>query len=95
MGYQRRGNSGGGSRSDGRRNRRNKRRFVRKRVCEFCVGKDKVIDYKNADELKRYVSEYGRMRPRRQTGTCAKHQRLVAVAVKRARHIALLPFVVE
>lgn len=106
MGYQRsssggRGRSGGG-RSGGRGRdgsddgpRRNKRRFARKRVCEFCVGKDKVIDYKKADELKRYVSEYGRLRPRRQTGACAKHQRAVAVAVKRARHIALLPFVVE
>ena len=78
-----------------RRNGNNKRRFERKRVCEYFVGKGKVIDYKNTDELKRYVSEYGRMRPRRQTGTCAKHQRDVAVAVKRARHIALLPFVVE
>ena len=84
----RRSNQGGGQ-------RRGKRRFARKRVCEFCVGKDKVIDYKNADELKRYISEYGRIRPRRQTGTCAKHQREVAVAVKRARHIAMLPFVVE
>jgi len=105
MGYQR--SSGGGGRSSGRGGRsggrggrsgggrRNKRRFARKRVCEFCVGKDKVIDYKKADELKRYVSEYGRIRPRRQTGACAKHQRAVAVAVKRARHIALLPFVVE
>lgn len=103
MGYQR-SNSGGRGRSGGGRGRggssdggprRNKRRFARKRVCEFCVGKDKVIDYKKADELKRYVSEYGRIRPRRQTGACAKHQRAVAVAVKRARHIALLPFVVE
>lgn len=91
MGYQRR--EGRSNREGGRR--QNKRRFARKRVCEFCVGKDKVIDYKNADELKRYVSEYGRIRPRRQTGACAKHQREVAVAVKRARHIALLPFVVE
>lgn len=79
----------------GPRRNNGKRRFERKRVCEYCVGKGKVIDYKNTDELKRYVSEYGRMRPRRQTGTCAKHQRDVAVAVKRARHIALLPFVVE
>ena len=93
MGYQRR--SSGGRRQGGGGRRRNKRRFTRKRVCEFCVGKDKTIDYKKTDELKRYVSEYGRMRPRRQTGTCAKHQRQVAIAVKRARHIALLPFVVE
>jgi len=106
MGYQRSNSGGrsGGGRSGGGRSggdhsdggpRRNKRRFARKRVCEFCVGKDKEIDYKKADELKRYVSEYGRIRPRRQTGACAKHQRAVAVAVKRARHIALLPFVVE
>ena len=93
MGYQRRNT--GGRRRKGGGQRRNKRRFTRKRVCEFCVGKDKVIDYKKADELKRYVSEYGRIRPRRQTGACARHQRQVAVAVKRARHIALLPFVVE
>ncbi len=72
-----------------------KRRFTRNRVCEFCVSKDKEIDYKKADELKRYVSEFGRMRPRRQTGTCAKHQRAVAIAVKRARHLALLPFVTD
>lgn len=92
-----RGRSRGGDdqQQGGGPRRNNKRRFERKRVCEFCVGKGKVIDYKNADELKRYVSEYGRMRPRRQTGTCAKHQRDVAVAVKRARHIALLPFVLE
>ncbi|MBE2220513.1 MAG: 30S ribosomal protein S18 [Anaerolineae bacterium] len=96
MGYQRRSNNNNDDDDDnGGGPRRNKRRFARKRVCEFCVGKNKAIDYKNADELKRYVSEYGRIRPRRQTGACAKHQREVAVAVKRARHIALLPFVVE
>lgn len=72
---------------------RRKRRYSRRRVCEFCVSKDKTIDYKKPEELKRYVSEFGRIRPSRQTGTCAKHQREVAVAVKRARHIALLPFV--
>ena len=88
-------NDRSGGDSDGDSEGRGKRRFARKRVCEFCVGKDKAIDYKKADELKRYVSEYGRLRPRRQTGACAKHQRAVAVAVKRARHIALLPFVVE
>jgi small subunit ribosomal protein S18 len=54
-----------------------------------------VIDYKDHEMLKRYVNEFGRIRPRRQTGTCAKHQRALAVAVKRARHIALLPFVAE
>jgi len=69
-------------------------RMRRKRYCAFCV--DKVqIDYKNGDMLNRYVNEYGRIRPRRQTGTCARHQRDLAIAIKRARHIALLPFVSE
>jgi small subunit ribosomal protein S18 len=77
-------------------NNRKKRKFTsRRRVCEFCASRDKVIDYKKSDELKKYVSEYGRIRPRRQTGACAKHQREVAIAVKRARHLALLPFVVD
>jgi small subunit ribosomal protein S18 len=67
-------------------------RFRRKRVCNFCVDKIE-IDYKKNDVLRRYVNEYGRIKPRRQTGTCAKHQRELAVAIKRARHIALLPFV--
>jgi small subunit ribosomal protein S18 len=55
----------------------------------------KLIDYKQHEMLSRYVNEVGRIRPRRQTGTCAKHQRALAVAVKRARHIALLPFADE
>lgn len=67
----------------------------RKRVCAFCADRVKEIDYKQADMLSRYVSEYGRIKPRRQTGTCAKHQRSLAVAIKRARHLALLPFVAE
>ena len=67
----------------------------RKRACNFCVDGVKVIDYKQHEMLSRYVNEYGRIRPRRQTGTCAKHQRALAVAVKRARHIALLPFADE
>lgn len=66
---------------------------MRKKACNFCVDGVKIIDYKKADMLQRYVNEYGRIRPRRQTGTCAKHQRALAQAVKRARHIALLPFV--
>lgn len=74
---------------------RNKRFAPRKRVCEFCVEGNSFIDYKDGEHLKRYVTEFGRMRPRRQTGACAKHQRALAVAVKRARHLALLPFVVE
>ena len=67
----------------------------RRRVCAFCVDKGGDMDYKNADMLSRYVNDYGRIRPRRQTGTCAKHQRKLAIAIKRARHIALLPFVAE
>lgn len=67
----------------------------RKRSCNFCADGVKIIDYKQHEMLSRYVNEYGRIRPRRQTGTCAKHQRALAVAVKRARHIALLPFADE
>lgn len=66
-----------------------------KRNCAFCVDGTKEIDYKKHDMLSRYVSEYGRIKPRRQTGVCAKHQRGLATAVKRARHLALLPFVAE
>ena len=67
----------------------------RKKICAFCADKVKEIDYKEYDNLRRYVNEYGRIRPRRQTGTCAKHQRSLARAIKRARHIALLPFVAD
>jgi len=74
--------------------RRRKRIFRRNRVCGFCVDKIE-IDYKNKDVLRRYVNEFGRIKPRRQTGTCAKHQRSLAIAIKRARHLALLPFVSE
>ncbi len=73
-------------------NRPNRRFRTAKRVCQFCVEKT-PIDYKQVDVLTRYVNEFGRMRPRRQTGTCAKHQRHLAREIKRARHIALLPFV--
>ena len=64
----------------------------RKKVCVFC-GKDNVIDYKDVNKLKRYVSERGKILPRRITGNCAKHQRALTVAIKRARHIALMPYV--
>ena len=64
------------------------------RICTFCTEKQ-AIDYKNYDMLRRYVTEHGRIRPRRQTGTCARHQRELAGAIKRARHLALLPFVAE
>lgn len=64
----------------------------RKKVCIFC-GKDKVIDYKDTNTLRKFVSERGKILPRRITGTCAKHQRAITVAVKRARHVALMPYV--
>ena len=67
----------------------------KRRICAFCVEKVDEIDYKQYEVLRRYLTEHGRIRPRRQTGTCAKHQRSLARAVKRARHLALLPFVVD
>mgnify|MGYP003414899874 FL=1 len=66
----------------------------RKKVCVFC-GKDNVIDYKDTAKLKRYVSERGKILPRRITGNCAKHQRALTTAIKRARHVALMPYVAE
>lgn len=66
----------------------------RKKVCVFC-GKDNVIDYKDTNKLKRYISERGKILPRRITGNCAKHQRALTVAIKRARHVALMPYVCE
>ena len=66
----------------------------RKKVCVVC-GKDNVIDYKDTAKLKKYVSERGKILPRRITGTCAKHQRALTVAIKRARHVALMPYVAE
>ena len=68
--------------------------FFRKKVCRFCANKAK-IDYKDADGLKRFTTERGKILPRRITGTCAKHQRELTVAIKRARNICLLPFVTE
>jgi small subunit ribosomal protein S18 len=68
--------------------------FTKKKVCKFCIQKLK-IDYKDADSLRRFITERGKILPRRITGTCAKHQRALAAAIKRARIIALLPFVAE
>jgi small subunit ribosomal protein S18 len=71
----------------------NTRRYVSKpKFCQFCTDKSIVIDYKNVELLSRFINETGKIRPRRQTGTCAKHQREVAKAIKNARHIALMPF---
>lgn len=69
------------------------RRYVtRPKFCQFCSDKSLVIDYKLIDVLRKFTMEDGRIRPRRQTGTCAHHQRTLARAIKRARHLALLPF---
>ena len=67
----------------------------RKKVCQFCVDKATSIDYKDAAKLRRFISERSKILPRRTTGTCAAHQRQLTEAIKRARQIALLPFVTE
>ena len=69
-------------------------RYIPKRkVCAFCRDKVKEINYKEPVQLRNYVSNRGKIEPRRKTGTCARHQRLLALAIKRARHLALLPYV--
>ncbi|MDP6043956.1 MAG: 30S ribosomal protein S18 [Dehalococcoidales bacterium] len=65
----------------------------RRKFCSFCKNKIEVIDYKEPAKLRSYVSDRGKIEPRRKSGTCARHQRLLATAVKRARHLALLPYV--
>ena len=81
-----------------RRNRNNdddynpRFRKMRKKVCPLCSDKNLVLDYKNGDQLRKFVSDKGKILPRRATGACAKHQRTITLAVKRARHIAILPF---
>ena len=72
---------------DGRRSRR--------KVCAFCVDKIEEIDYKDVPRLRRYLSERAKIVPRRVTGTCARHQRQLTTAIKRARHLALLPYVTD
>ena len=64
----------------------------RRKVCAFCVDKIDVIDYKDPVKLRRFISERGKIEPRRKTGTCARHQRKLTLAIKRARHLALLPY---
>ncbi len=70
-------------------------RYHRERECRFCTNPKMTIDYKDIETLGRFVSEHGKIRARRQTGTCAKHQRELARAIKRSRHLALLPFTGE
>jgi small subunit ribosomal protein S18 len=75
--------------------RRDRGRRPKRRVCSFCVDKINEVDYKEASRLRRFTSERGKVLPRRITGNCARHQRQLTVAVKRARILALLPFTVE
>jgi len=94
-----RGERGEGRPSDGERGERGgdrrRRHFGRRKVCTFCVDKVQSIDYKDPMRLRRFLSDRARIEPRRKTGTCAKHQRWLAVALKRARHLALLPYSAE
>lgn len=82
--------NGRSSRGGGRR-----RYYSRPRTCQFCSDKSIVINYKDIQLLSSFVTREGKIRPRRQTGTCAKHQRSIARAVKQARHMALLPYTGE
>lgn len=72
--------------------RRDRGRKPKKRVCSFCVDKIAFVDYKEVTRLRRYITERGKILPRRISGNCAHHQRQLTVAIKRARHIALMPF---
>ena len=82
----------GGGRGGPRRGGGGGRFGGRRKVCGFCVDKIGEVDYKDTPRLRRYVSERGKIEPRRKLGTCARHQRSLTVAIKRARHVALLPF---
>ena len=91
-GGRREGGPGGGPGGPGGRPRGKRQYFRKKKVCKFCVEKMDFIDYKRADILSQFVQERGKILPRRMTGVCARHQRGLGVAIKRARNIALLPF---
>jgi small subunit ribosomal protein S18 len=92
-----RSSGGSGDRRGSRGSSRGRRygRFARRKRCAFCEHKTTVIDYKDTNLLRRFVTDQGKIRPRRRTGTCMRHQRRLATAIKRARHLALLPFVAE
>ncbi len=84
-----------GGRDAGKRSSSSGAPHRRKKVCAFCADKTGEIDYKDVAKLRKYVSERGKILPRRITGTCAKHQRALTVAIKRARHVALMPYIAE
>ena len=88
-----RGNRPGGRTSHGRSYRRGYR--PRRKVCAFCVGGTSNLNWKSADTFRRFINDGGGMRSRRKTGTCARHQRRLATAIKQARHMALLPYTIE
>ncbi len=92
--------------ADNKKNKRNGRngqddnynpryRKMRKKVCPLCADKNLVLDYKNADQLRKFINDKGKILPRRATGACAKHQRDITLTVKRARQIAILPYTAE
>lgn len=81
--------------SSSNNNNNRKRRKRRPKVCHFCVDKVEKVDYKEFDKLRKYITERGKIIPRRVTGTCAKHQRQLTRAIKRARILALLPFTAD
>jgi small subunit ribosomal protein S18 len=94
---QRREGSSGGAATQARRSGAGRGdRTPRRKVCQFCVEHVREIDYKDVSRLmKRYISDRGKIEPRRKTGTCAKHQRRLSVAIKQARFMALLPYTAE
>ncbi|MQY67628.1 MAG: 30S ribosomal protein S18 [Dehalococcoidia bacterium] len=80
--------------NESRGKRSGRSRYVpRRKVCSLCVDNVKEIDYKDPAKLRHFITDRGKIGPRRKTGTCAKHQRALALAIKRARHLALLPYV--
>ena len=83
------------NKADGQKRRPSTGIRRRKKVCLFCSEEGKEIDYKDVATLKKFVSERGKILPRRVTGSCAKHQREITTAIKRARHIGLMPYTVE
>jgi len=74
---------------------RRRKRFLRKKICRFCADKIVLMDYKDVRRLRNLITERGKIIPRRISGNCARHQRQLTVAIKRARHLALMPFTVE
>ena len=85
-----------GSPKSSRRPGGGRRRYIpRRKVCAFCANKVRYIDYKDASRLGNYISDRSKIEPRRKSGTCAKHQRALAMAIKRARYLALLPYTPE